>query len=106
MKKLTATAFTIIEMLVAVSIILLLVSLSFPAYQHIQEKVKISKVQNVEMRGLYHAVQLYKSEHGMFSWPAPRKGYPFDHEYYAWYGPPTRIDDRDRKSTRLNSSHT
>ena len=67
MRKLTATAFTIVEMLVAVSIILLLVSLSFPAYQHIQEKVKISKVQNVEMRGLYQAVLLYKSPYGEFS---------------------------------------
>ena len=93
MRKLAATAFTVVEMLVAVSIILLIVSLSFPAYQLIQEKIKISKVQNVEMRGLYQAVLLYKSENGLNTWPAPRKGYPFDHEYYAWYGPPTRIND-------------
>lgn len=93
MKQLTATAFSLTEMLVAVSVILLLVSLSFPAYQHIQEKAKISKVQNVEMRGLYTAVQLYKSEHGLNTWPAPRKGYPYDHEFYSWYGPPTRIQD-------------
>jgi len=89
----TAQAFTITEMLVAVGIILLLIGLSFPAYQKIQETTKISKIQNVQMRGLYQAVQLYKSENGLYSWPAPRKGYPFDHEYHSWYGPPTRDQD-------------
>jgi prepilin-type N-terminal cleavage/methylation domain-containing protein len=87
-----APAFSLVELLVVVSIIGVLVALAVPAYSSFTDRLTVTKVQAEQMRGLVAAMALYRAEHNN-QWPMPKKTGAFTNEFHSWYGPPTKESD-------------
>jgi prepilin-type N-terminal cleavage/methylation domain-containing protein len=75
----TAVAFTLIEMLVVISVIAILAAMLFPAFSAIKKKMTIRKVKT-ELKAVVLAIDSYKSKKGY---------YPPDHVLAA---PPGGVD--------------
>ena len=73
-------AFTLIELLVVITIIAVLVGLSFPAYQKVQERARTAQIKN-DFAQLATAVNAYYTDYGKYPIPDEAHGAADDYTY-------------------------
>ena len=59
------SGFTIVELLIVIVVIAILAAVTITAYNGIQERAKVSKVQQ-DLKSMQRLIELYKSEHDVY----------------------------------------
>ena len=100
-------AFTLIELLVVITIIVVLISLLFPAFQTVQNRARTTQVKN-DLSQLITAVNAYYTDYGKYPIPDAAQGADEDYTYSYDGGLTTpntdliKILQNDASKTALN----
>jgi prepilin-type N-terminal cleavage/methylation domain-containing protein len=101
-------AFTLIELLIVITIIAVLIGFAFPAYQTVQNRARITQVKN-DLAQIITAVNAYYTEYGKYPIPDAVQGGAEEDYTYSYDGSNTtpnsdliKILQNDASKTTLN----